>query len=343
MTTAHLGEGNTPLIRSVHIGPSFGLASLFFKLESCNPTGSYKDRFVASELTRILRLGAKGCLATSSGNAGSSLASYCARYRVSCSIVVNENAPAGKLEQMQAHGAHVFRVRGFITSPSVTTGVFDCLSRLAKVRALPLVVSAYRYCPEGMAGVESLAVELVQQVTPRVDHVFVPIGGGGLFSAVCRGFDRSTTYRPRVHAVQPKGCLTVVATFNRGDHEVRPVESTTRISGLSVPYDIDAGLALDLLRKSGGLGFSVEDEEVYEAQRLMLNREGIYCEPAAATGVAGLIQAVSQGAVSREDNIVCLVTGHGFKDPDSIRQVAARNSSVLIGSSELEEAILGIN
>ncbi len=343
MKSAHLGEGNTPLIRSEHIGPSLGLSNLFFKLENCNPSGSYKDRFVSAEVSRLLRLGAKGCLATSSGNAGSSLASYCARYRISCAIVVNEHAPTGKLEQMQAHGAHVFRVRGFITSPSVTTGVFDTLSRLAVDRALPLVVSAYRYCPEGMAGVESLAAELVRQVTPRVDHVLIPIGGGGLFSAVCRGFEHSATNRPRVHAVQPNGCSTVVATFQRGDNEIQPVESTTRISGLSVPYDIDAGLALGLLRKSGGLAFGVDDEEVYEAQGLMLGREGIYCEPAAATGVAGLIRAVSQGVVNREDNIVCLVTGHGFKDPDSIRQAAARNAAALIDPEEVEDAILRTN
>ena len=341
MKTAQLGEGNTPLIRSEWIGPSLGLANLFFKLENCNPSGSYKDRFVATEVSRLLRMGAKGCLATSSGNAGSSLASYCARYGIPCSIVVNQNAPAGKLEQMQAHGARVFRVRGFITSPSVTTGVFETLSKLAAEKGLALVVSAFRYCPEGMAGVESLAYELLQQVTPRVDHVFIPIGGGGLFSAVCLGFEHAGSKpRPKVHAVQPNGCSTVVATYERGDEEIRPVESTTHISGLSVPYDIDAGLALKLLRQCGGLAFGVNDDEVYEAQQLMLSREGIYCEPAAATGLAGLMHALRQGVVGRQDNIVCLVTGHGFKDPDSIRRAAARNAAALIDPGELRDAVL---
>ena len=301
MTTAYLGEGNTPLIPSVYVGPSLGLKSLFFKLENCNPSGSYKDRFVAAEVTRLLRVGAKGCLATSSGNAGSSLASYCARYGLSCAIVVNEHAPAGKLEQMQAHGAKVFRVRGFITSPEVTTKVLEGLSQLAAQRGLPLVVSAYRYCPEGMAGVESLSRELWQQLNNRVDHVFVPIGGGGLFSAVCRGFERVSP-RPRVHAVQPKGCSTLLAAYERGDSEIRPVESTTRISGLSVPYDIDAGLALELLRKLNGIALGVGDQEVYEAQRTILRHEGIYSEPAAATGVVGLMKAVQRGVVRKDDH-----------------------------------------
>jgi threonine synthase len=341
-TTAHLGEGNTPLVPSAHIGPSLGLANLFFKLENCNPSGSYKDRFVAAEVSRLLRLGATGCLATSSGNAGSSLASYCARYGISCAIVVNEHAPAGKLEQMQAHGAKVFRVRGFITSPDVTTTVFDCLSQLGKKRQLPLVVSAYRYCPEGMAGVESLSRELAQQLNNSIDHVFVPIGGGGLFSAVCLGFQNSAAPRPRVHAVQPKGCSTLLASFERGDSEIRPVESTTQISGLSVPYDIDAGLALGLLREMNGTAFGVDDEEVLEAQRLILSREGIYCEPAAATSVAGLVKAVQQGIVSRDGHVVCLITGHGFKDPNSIRVAAARNPAALLDPTDLEHSILKV-
>jgi len=342
MKRADLGEGNTPLVRSVHVGPALGLENLFFKLESCNPSGSYKDRFAAAEVSRMLRIGAKACVATSSGNAGSALAAYCARYGISCAIVVNEHAPIGKLEQMQAHGARVIRVRGFITSAAVTNQVFGCLSRLSADFGLPLVISAYRYCPEGMAGVESLSVELQRQLTPRIHHVFVPIGGGGLFSAVCRGFHSAAENdRPRVHAVQPNRCSTVIATFLRGDNEIRPVESTTRISGLSVPNDIDASLALDLLRKSGGTGFGVEDEEVFEAQHLMLSCEGIYCEPAAAAAVAGLNHAVGDGAVKREDNIVCIVTGHGFKDPDSIKIAAARNASALIDAGDLERSILG--
>jgi threonine synthase len=146
-----------------------------------------------------------------------------------------------------------------------------------------------------------------------------------------------------VHAVQPQGCSTVVAAFERGDSEIRQVESTTRISGLSVPNDIDASLALELLRKSGGLGIAVQDDEVFAAQRLMLGREGIYCEPAGAAAIVGLAEAVRRGAVGADDNVVCLVTGHGFKDPDSIQAAAARNASALIDPNELEAAILKIN
>ena len=158
-----MGEGSTPLAASVRIGPRHGAGRLLFKLESCNPTGSYKDRFVAAEVECILRRGARACVATSSGNTGASLAAYCARSGLQCFIVVNVEAPAGKLAQMQAHGARVLRIPGFVTDPATTKAVYAQLEELATSRNVPLVVSAYRYCPEGMAGVESIAEELTEQ------------------------------------------------------------------------------------------------------------------------------------------------------------------------------------
>ncbi len=314
MSTVTLGEGNTPLVESVQIGPSLGLRRLLFKLESCNPTGSYKDRFVAEEVARLLKVGARACVATSSGNTGSSLAAYCTRYGIKCAIVVNTSAPAGKLMQMQAHGAYLLRVRGFVADPRVTQQVFHDLHRFAIERGAPLVVSAYRHCPVGMRGVEAIGHELQSHAA----HVFVPVGGGGLYTAVAKSVQPGV----RVHAVQPARCSTVVASFLRGDSDIHPVNSTTRISGLAVPFDIDASLALQHLRANGGQGWAVDDEEVFEMHHRMLAEEGLYCEPAGAAALAGLRKAVERGALRRDEPIVCLVTGHGFKDPESIGQVA---------------------
>lgn len=337
-----MGEGNTPLIGSVHVGPSLGMNHLFFKLENCNPSGSYKDRFIASEMVHMLRIGARACVATSSGNTGSALAAYCARYRLKCLTVVNEDAPTGKLEQMQAHGANILRVKGFITSPEVTAQVFQILTELSTKQGMPLVVSAFRYCPEGMAGVEFIADELLQQCRFSIDHVFVPVGGGGLFSAICKGFDHHPESTARVHAVQPTGCSTVVAAFEREDSEIRPVESTTRISGLAVPFDIDASLALGHLRQRGGCGIAVEDEEVFEMQQSMFSQEGIYCEPAGATALAGLRKAVKMGVVGTGETVICLVTGHGFKDPGSVHRAAEKHVPVLIQADELKDKLAEI-
>lgn len=326
-----LGEGNTPLVRSSRIGPQKGIHDLWFKLENCNPSGSYKDRFAAAEVSRIVRIGARACVATSSGNTGSALSAYAARCGIACSIMVNHFAPSGKLLQMRAHGARIVRVRDFGNSAEVTRRVFDSLHALAQSDGIPLVVSAYKYCPEGMSGVESLGPEINKQLGTPPDDIFVPVGSGGLFSALCRGLAGTG---PRVHAVQPAGCSTIVAAFERGDNEIRPVESTTRISGLSVPFDIDGSMALDLLRRGKGIGLAVTDEEVMEAQRMML-AEGIYCEPAGATALAGLLRAIDDGRIEREGSMVCIVSGHGFKDPDSIAAAAGQQSDELTDPSDL--------
>lgn len=334
MFKTSLGEGGTPLVNSVRIGPALGLQSLMFKLESCNPSGSYKDRFIAVQVDKMRALGIKSCLATSSGNTGSALAAYCARYQIRCTIVVNEHAPAGKLVQMQAHGAKVIRVPGFVTSPEITQRVYSILNHVSRATGAPLVVSAYRYCPEGMAGVESLGREL--RDVPELKHVFVPVGGGGLFSAVCQGLRGTST---RVHAAQPAGCLTVVASWQRGDKDIREVQSTTRVSGLAVPFDIDASLALELLRENGGSGFAVSDEDVFATQRMMLEQEGIYCEPAGAAALTAARMARQNGVIREDDTVVCLVTGHGFKDPDSITAAAALHPSDLITPEQLEDLL----
>lgn len=198
---------------------------------------------------------------------------------------------------------------------------------------LPLVVSAFRYCPEGMRGVASLGREIVGSV-PDLGHVFIPVGGGGLFSAVCLGLEGSAA---RVHAVQPAGCSTVVAAWEKGGDTIVPVESNTRISGLSVPFDIDASLALAHLRKHDGMGFAVKDDEVYESQRMLLEMEGIFAEPAGAVALAGLRKALREGRINPEESAVCLVTGSGFKDPESIAAAAQARPARFLSNRELRE------
>ena len=339
---AALGEGNTPLVPSHRIGPERSARNLLFKLESCNPSGSYKDRFIAAEVGRLLARGARVCVATSSGNTGSSLAAYCARYSIRCLVLVNEDAPSGKLEQMQAHGAQVIRIPEFASDPLVTDCVFRGLLAFSEKRDVPLIISAFRYCPIGMSAVEEISRELLRQLDGHpIDDVFVPVGGGGLFSAVVQGFRASGRPMPKVHAVQPAGCATVVASFLRGDSEIRPIRSSTRISGLSVPSDIDSGLALKLLRACGGTGIAVEDEQVFEAQRLLMTREGIYCEPGGAAALAGWLQALERGTLAPSGTSVCLVTGHGFKDPASVQAAAQRHPSVEALPSGLDACLSG--
>ncbi len=339
MRMATMGEGNTPLVESVSIGPRLGIR-LFFKLELCNPTGSYKDRFVAAQMTALVQRRAQACVATSSGNTGASLAAYCARYGIACAIFVNEFAPAGKLQQMQGHGARIFRVRDFVVSPEITGKVFQRLRAMAEKDGIAIVVSAFAYCPQGMHGVQSIATEIAAQCGEDAEHVFVPVGSGGLFTAVCRGFSQIRSARSRVHAVQPRGCPTVVSAFEENREEIFPVSSTTKISGLSVPFDIDASAALRELRNGGGLGIGVEDDEVYTAQRIMLREEGIWTEPAGATALAGCIRALRTRSIPMGSTVVCLVTGHGFKDPDSLAEATRENEIAVIGEADIDSSLI---
>ena len=302
-------SGNTPCI------PSARRPGLRFKLEQCNPTGSYKDRFIERELA-LLPADCKFVVATSSGNTGASLASFAARAGIRAVIVASPEAPAGKLIQMRAHGAQVMLIPGFTTNPDVTDEVFGVL----KSSGHPLIVSAFLYCPRGMQGVETIAHEL-----PGAQNVFVPAGGGGLYAAIVQGF----AGKVKVHAVQPEGCATIVnPAWRFGD------PSTTAVSGLSVPTDIDATLARARLKECGGLGIAVTDDQIFAAQRILLTEEGIYCEPAGATAFAGYLASGSQ-----DEPAVCLVTGHGFKDPASIEAAANRHPAEKMTAGQLQELL----
>ena len=119
-----------------------------------------------------------------------------------------------------------------------------------------------------------------------------------------------------------------------------PVSSTTTISGLSVPFDIDASAALRELRNGGGMAIGVDDDEVYAAQKMMLREEGIWAEPAGATALAGCIRAVRTGFIPRGSQVVCLVTGHGFKDPESLAEAARENQIAVIGEAEIDSSLI---
>lgn len=338
-----LGEGDTPLVRSRRIGPEAGLPNLYFKLESANPSGSYKDRFAAAAISHMLADGKTRCLATSSGNTGAALAACCAAARIRCRIAVVESAPAAKLQQMLAHGAEVFRVRGFGADPEVTARVFAALKQLGDHPMCQLQISAYAHSPAGMRGVESLGHELAERLPTGIQHVFCPAGGGGLTLAVARGFaariaSGSTLHGPAVHCVQPTGNDTIAGPLRHGLDTARAVNCSTRISGLQVASVIDGNEVIRECRATGGTGHLVRDEQTWEAQRRLAREEGIFSEPAGAVALAGALQAAREGIVQASDVVVCLVTGSGFKDADSVAQMNARTECPLISCEELERA-----
>ncbi len=336
-----LGEGDTPLVPSVRIGPALGLKHLYFKLDSLLPTGSYKDRWACAAVSWMRQTGRTTSVGTSSGNAGAAMSAYCARAGLRCELAIVDTAPAGKLTQMLAHGAHLTRITGFGRDPDVNERVAAGLARRAERPDVFLAISAYRFNPEAMAAVQSLGYELADQLDGRIDHVFCQTGGGGLALAVCRAFEQMRSagqldVLPKVHCVQPVGCPTTAGPIREGlDHAV-PCQATTTVSGLQMGSINDGHDVVRVVQACGGSGQLPTDEEVYLAQRRLAVEEGIFAEPAGATATAGVARAVAEGIIGPDDVVVSLVTGIGFKDPTSAEQMTAQRDIALMTIEEWE-------
>jgi threonine synthase len=321
-----LGEGGTPLIRSRRLGGELGLSNLWFKYEGGNPTGSYKDRFAAAAVSHLVHDGRTACLGTSSGNTGAAVAAYCARAGIACFLAIVEGAPEGKLRQMLAYGARLYRIRNFGSSPVVNDAVFAGLRTLADELHAALEISAYAWSPRGMAGVQTISYELAETLRGEPLHVFCPAGGGGLTLAVARGFAALAAGAggapARVHCVQPAGNDTIASALREGRNEARAVTSQTAISGLQVGSVLDGHEVIAACRRSGGQGHVVSDARVWAWQARLAREEGIFCEPAGAVALAGVEEAVRRGELAPDEHVVCLVTGTGFKDEQALVRMA---------------------
>lgn len=319
------GEGATPLVRAGCIGRDEDL-EIFFELESGNPTGSYKDRFAAMAVSQMRADGVTRCLATSSGNTGAALAAYCAAAKIVCEIAVVETAPLGKIQQMQALGAEIYRVRGFGLDAKITSEVMQNLAARDASGEGNLQISAYHFSPIGMAGVQTISYELAEAGT--FDHVFVPAGGGGLTLAIARGYEVVARHgagagsTPSIECAQPAGNDTIASPLRDGLEKARAVVCTSQISGLQVASVIDGNETIAACRASGGSGHIVSDEEIWAAQRAMAREEGLWCEPAGAVALAAALRARRENRIAKGARVVCLVTGGGWKDEASLQILA---------------------
>ncbi len=315
--SADMGEGGTPLVESRRLGPVLGVR-LFFKLESLNPTGSYKDRFASVGAAVATAHGRTALAATSSGNAGAAIAAYAVRAGLRAILIVPEEAPPAKLLQIRSYGATLITIRGALSRAGSVARMFQAIMEAsAQCGWLPMI-TAHRYAPAAMEGVKTLAFETVEALGRAPDRVYVPVGGGGLLAATWRGFVQAhamgwTQYVPRMIAVQPEGCAPVV-------HAVMGQMSSsdgviTSISGLQVADPPDGEMALAALSASGGSAVALSDSAIYTAQQRLAGEEAVFAEPAAAAALGGVLADASVGRLRKDETVVCLVTGSGFKDP----------------------------
>ena len=339
-----LGEGNSPTIRSRRLGPSVGLQNLFFKLEITNPTGSYKDRFACAAISDMVAQGKTECIATSSGNTGAALAAYCAAAGIRCEIAIVEGAPEGKLKQMLAYGATLYRIRGFGIDARISDRVIECLRELSSSPTAQMQISAFALSPVGMSGVKTIGLELAEQGHEPWDHIFCMAGGGGLVLAVSRAYEQllesgCVRQLPHVECVQPTGNNTISGPLREGLEVAQAIQCTSKISGLQVPSVIDGNEVIAACRRNGGTGHLVSDEFIWQTQARLSREEGIFAEPAGSTAVAGALQAAADGLIDPKAYVVCLVTGSAFKDPASLDAMIRHTSAPLIDLADLERRV----
>ncbi len=361
-----LGEGDTPLVRSRRLNDRIGCKELYFKLESCNPTGSFKDRGMVVAVAKALENESKAVLCASTGNTSASAAAYAAHCGLQAVVLVPQgNIAQGKLAQAVAHGARVLAVRGN----------FDEALRIARqVSEKHPVALVNSVNPHRIEGQKTAAFEIVDALGDAPDMLFIPVGNAGNITAYWRGFveyyhaERSTR-KPRMMGWQAAGAAPIVLG--------EPVEDPQTVaSAIRIGNPASWQFALAARDESGGAIGAVTDDEILEAYRLLAQEEGIFGEPASAACVAGLLKyAAHQGGVgaplaapgegpsrpaSRREvpsgasnrggagetpladaTIVCVITGHGLKDPDTALSIETEMTEVA-PDLEAVEAAMGL-
>ena len=348
-----LGEGNTPLIK-LHNIPSVldKHIDIYVKYEGLNPTGSFKDRGMTMAVTKAVEEGAKAIICASTGNTSASAAAYAARAGITAFVLIPEGKIAqGKLAQAMTEGAVILQ----------TKGNFDDGMRLVKEVAVEAPVTIVNSInPFRLQGQKTAAYEIIEELGRAPDFHCLPVGNAGNITAHWIGYsecasidsknvtkacaycdgnckftsDSIVSKRPKMVGYQANGS----APFIRGKMVDRPETIATAIR-IGHPQSWDYAWIVN--KESGGWFDECSDEEILATQKMLAEKEGIFCEPASATSLAGALRDVKSGKIPENSCVVCTLTGHGLKDPDTaIKQNTAPVIKVEASLDQVKSAIL---
>jgi threonine synthase len=296
-----LHEGSTPLIRAGRLAEWVGVRELWLKYEGLNPTGSFKDRGMVVAVAKAVEEGAATVICASTGNTAASAAAYAARAGLQCVVLLPSGQVAlGKVAQAVVYGARV------IVVGTNFDGSLELARELAKTHGVALVNSVNPYRIQGQA---TSAFEICDTLGNAPDILALPVGNGGNITAYWLGFTRYEM-RPRILGVQAAGAAPFVA-----GHPISDPKTFATAIRIGKPATWEPAIAA--ARDSGGEIRAVSDALILEAYRAVASQVGVFCEPASAASIAGLRAAVLDGAVSSDNQCVCVLTGNGLKDPDS--------------------------
>jgi len=308
----HFAVGWTPLIRAPRLGAAIGVAQLFLKDDSRNPSLSFKDRPVAVALARALELGLDTIACASTGNLAGAVAAAAARNGLRAFVFVPATTDEGKIAGAAAYGATVVRVNGTYDQ------VNRLCARLADEERWGFVNFTLR--PYYAEGSKTLLFECAEQLGWRLpDHVVVPVGSGALLTRTATAATqlRGTGLAEgalRIHAAQPSGCAPVSDAVLGGYRPVRSVRDPVTVArSLAIGAPADGDGSVEIIRASGGSAGSVSDEEVLEGCALLASTEGVLAEPAGGVVVATAKALARRGAFGDDDSVVLYITGNGYK------------------------------
>jgi threonine synthase len=312
-----MGEGDTPLVRAEHISELVD-AEVWLKLEGANPTGSFKDRGMTVAVSAAIAEGAEAVVCASTGNTAASAAAYAARAGLRGVVIVPEGKIAtGKLAQALVHGARVVALRGNFDE------ALKLVRQLADRHPIALVNSVNDFRIEGQ---KTGAFEVCDLLGEAPDVLCIPVGNAGNVTAWWKGFQEYET-APKLHGYQAAGAAPLV--------EGAPVANPETVaSAIRIGNPARWENAMSAFTTSRGEVRAVTDAEILDAYELLGKREGIFCEPASAASVAGLLKFGAEGRV------VCVLTGHGLKDPQTAMNRAASVVPCEPEIGALEKAVL---
>jgi len=348
-----LGEGNTPLIRLQNIPRDLGKeVEIYVKYEGLNPTGSFKDRGMTMAVTKAVEAGSKAIICASTGNTSAAAAAYAARAGITAFVLIPDGKIAlGKLAQAMMHGAVVIQIKGN----------FDAGMQLVKDVAEEAPVTIVNSInPYRLQGQKTAAFEIIEELGRAPDYHCLPVGNAGNITAHWIGYceyssgsgdhvTEACAYcggqckyaggaivgnRPKMVGYQAAGS----APFMRG-HMVDDPETVATAIRIGHPQSWD--MAWKVKEESGGWFDECSDEEILAAQKLLAEKEGVFCEPASAASLAGALKDIEAGKIPEGSSVVCTLTGHGLKDPDTaIKQSTAPMTAVEATLEQVKAAIL---
>ena len=302
-----IGEGDTPLVKSEALAEKYGCGELYFKLEGCHPTGSFKDRGMVMAVAKAIEEGSEAIICASTGNTSASAAAYAAYCGLGCIIVIPKgNIALGKLAQAVVHGARIVAIDGNFDQ------ALKIVLSITEKHPVALVNSLNPYRIEGQ---KTGAFEIVDVLGDAPDYHFLPVGNAGNITAYWKGYVEyqqagKATRRPKMMGFQAEGAAPIVRGYAIENPET--VATAIRIGN---PASWQKAVAAR--DESGGLIDMVSDAEILTAQKIMASESGVFGEPASAASLAGLIKLSSQGMDFSQKVVACIVTGTGLKDTDT--------------------------